>query len=1485
MTASRLDNVADVYVMTPMQKGMLFHSISEPRSGVFVNQIVVDIRQPFDANAYERAWERLTERHEALRTAFLWDGLDDPLQVVRETVDLDWLVLDWTSRAEGTIHKDLDDLLRDDRRKAFDLSKAPLIRHTLVRLAEQSWKIICTVQHMIADGWSMQVLLDEAAALYEADTTGEKVVLAPTFRFRDFVAWQRSSDPDAAPAFWSERLAGYREPFRLEIPGLPPPPGVTGHAQHSIEFDRETTDRIRDLAATNRVTVNSLVLSAWLIVLSRWSRTRDVVIGVTTSGRPADLIGVEHAVGLFINTIPLRMTVDSAMSFFQLASSVQSEWIDIHQHETTSLADIQRWADISPGDPLFEHIFVFENYPTQGRPGPVSLDLSSRHHIEQSNYPLALLAVPGEKFELILVYDTARISVDAADSLGTQIRQILRDVSTQPEGLVSGYTTVGPEELARLDEMGTGPELENDMRAVIELFHERSAEQPDRPAVVARDETLTYRELGERVDSLAASILARGAPTDGTIAIHCGRSVDMIVGILAALRAGSAYLPLDPTYPSQHLELLIDEIRPSLVLSDRGGTGLPPNVDVLRIQGIEDTDESVFPSYHADSLAYVIPTSGSTGMPKGVMVTNRNLVASTLARRHHYPGPPGVFMLLSPFAFDSSIVGIFWTLLGGGTLVLPDPGLERDLEAILELAERERVTHLLTLPSLYELMVSHEGATGALASLEVAIVAGEPCAPRLIETHVAHLPRTRLYNEYGPTEATVWATVARLDDQGPARPVPIGRPIAGAKIEIVDHEGHPVPPGFLGEILIGGSGVAQGYIGDEEATSHSFVRRDGERFYRTGDVGSFRRDGQIMFLGRIDTQVKIRGHRMELEAVEAAVAALPNVSEAVVTAAPAGGRDGVRLVAYVSSNDTSHYLREVLARAVPAYMLPDLFVMLDGLPRLPNGKVNRSALPAPDTAGNDRARVAPRNDMERTLARIWSELLGIDEVGATDDFFALGGDSIVAIQMVSRARQAGIRIDPAHITRHPTIAGLAAVAPELDVGAGWLGHSAGPCPLGPIQRWFLSLGLTAPDHWNMARVLELSPDTDVEAMEAAWQDCLRHHDLLRARFDEIGGEWVQTIDEHPSEASWLAVTSEDRSFEEMANEAQKSLDLSVGPVSRAVYFRAANEAKLIIVMHHLVVDVISWAILLDDLATAYDRRKGGEEPALPARTAPFGAWAESVVGDDHTSEVEFWVRQMAPSGQNRHQAGAEADRLETSHPFSLGLPPGQLETANAAFNTKTEELMVTSLVRAIADFRPTDQVVKLLVETHGRDAVPELDVSRTIGWFTRMYPLALQVGHDEVGDDIRSVKETMRRVPNGGTGYGVLRWVERHPELTRLAEPDILFNFLGRTDTRSNRFQVSSVLPNSSRAGENAMPHPIEIVAAIRDGQMQMSVHHTPQTMDVSDATTLLRAVESQMSLILDYCSNSGRRGFTPSDFPEAGMGQDELDEFLEELT
>ncbi len=893
-------NIEAVYPLASIQEGMLFHTLSAQESGLYIEQFSCTLCGDLDTDWFRTAWDQVTQRHAVLRTLFTWERRDKPLQLVRNKLSLPWKLEDWSDLNADELAQRWKLLLAEDRSQGFDLAKAPLMRMQLLRLDDNTHRFLWTFHHLILDGWSTCMVLDQVFKLYR-NSDQETLASDGPPAYQDFVIWQQQIDLADAQTYLKKTLKNCSNTGALHWLAEKNNE-QTGGALCRFKLTEEATQALQEFSRRNRLTLNTLVLGSWLLLLSRYAGHNNVTTGVTLSGRGAELAGVEDMVGLFINTLPFCIEVDFKERLLDWFKRVQIQAAEISRYVHTPLATIQAWSPLGRGNALFDNLFVFENVPGQLQPPDTEDGLVVRdcELVEQGHHPLSVVVLPGASLNINFFYQKSRFSHARIERIWCHFNTLLEALGRDCIETVAETPWISAAEREAMLQTAQGPAasalVDVNITRIEQLIAQHAQSSPQTLALVSDIESLSYQAMHHAASELSANLRTGGIRPGDRIGLYLPRSTAALVSILAVLQAGGVYLPLDPEYPPERLSAIVSDAQPQLILTQRS---LMAKIDALfpchSIFCVDDELESVQLTaqerkIQTGSLAYLIYTSGSTGQPKGVMVSHANLLHSTLARFTVYPDPVERFLLLPSLAFDSSVAGIFWTLCQGGTLVLPEPGQEKDIWSLASLIESQRITHMLALPGLYAALLASVDAK-QLGSLRTVVVAGESCPQTLVRTHATLLPHAQLYNEYGPTEGTVWCSVYKAYPGGTPDSVPIGRPIPGTCLHVLDTQGEPVTQGVPGEIHIGGAGVAQGYLNQPGLSAAAFIAdpfssAPGARLYCTGDRGRLRDDEELEFLGRVDEQFKVRGHRIEPGEIETALQEYPDIAEAAVVVVP-----------------------------------------------------------------------------------------------------------------------------------------------------------------------------------------------------------------------------------------------------------------------------------------------------------------------------------------------------------------------------------------------------------------------------------------------------------------------------------------------------------------------------------------------------------------------------------------------------------------------
>ncbi|MBB5857514.1 non-ribosomal peptide synthase/polyketide synthase [Amycolatopsis umgeniensis] len=1409
--------VEDLYPLTPMQAGMVFHSLSQQEERLYFQQVGFVLEGAEDVEALARAWQRVVDRTPVLRTRIAWEGVPEPVQVVRRQVSVPITLLDWRGHTPAGQERFWQEVLVADRADGLDLAGESLLRLTLARLSDTEVRVLWTFHHLLLDGWSVFGVLSDVFAAY----AGAEVPERPPFR--DYVAWLDRQDDTEAERHWRRELGDFTAPARLS---------AQDHTSRSAEWLRvplESSARLSDAARKAGLTMNTVLQGAWALVLSRLTGERDVCFGTTVSGRPVELAGADDITGIFINTLPVRVTTDRAPVVKWLAE-LQERQVESRKYGHLPLTKLQAWSGSDGG--LFDSIVVFENYPIDAATRATDgLRLRDVDAAETTNYPISVVASPGERLTLDVGYDTELFDTAAAERITRQLVGVLDAFAEDLNRPLDGIDLLTESE--RLQILGDWNDTAFPLPegSLAELFARQVARTPGAVALTGDDVRLTYAELDERADRLARYLASLGAGPETVVGVLMDRSTELVIAELAIVKAGAAYLPLDTRAPAPRLEALLDGV-PLLVTDHVRAESVVHQGQIVVPDG--QTADVPLRAAAPDNLAYVMYTSGSTGKPKGVAVRQRDVVALAADRR--FAAHERVLLHASP-AFDASTYELWVPLLNGGTVVVAPPG-DLDVETLRRVIADHGVHGAFFTAGLFRLLAQE--APDTFRGMREVWAGGDVVPAASVRRVREACPGTVVVDGYGPTETTTFATSHPIPGEVPGV-IPIGKPLDNMRAYVLDADLRLVPQGAPGELHLAGAGLARGYFGDPALTADRF-RPDpfgppGERMYRTGDLVRWNPHGELEYTGRVDEQVKVRGFRIEPAEIETALTTHPGVGEAAVLTREDHGVK--RLVAYHTGDADG--LAAFLGRTLPDYMVPAAFVRLDRFPLNANGKIDRHALPAPDF-GEKAVRTAPATEAERALAGIWADVLGVADVGAEANFFALGGDSILSIQVVSRARRAGLILVPHDVFRHPTLAALAAHAGGDTGPSAEQGPVTGTAPLTPIQHWYFA---TQPDRFDQRVVLEFTEDVDETALRRALETVWAHHDGLRLRFERgraQHGEPVHATDLLTDEIAF---------------------DLQQGPLLAAVL----EGRRLTLAAHHLVVDGVSWRILLEDLETAY---RGGE---LGPKTTSYLAWArrlaEYAASGGFEDELAHWraiPRVPAAGPATIADTGEVTVRLTAEETRAL------LRDVPEVYRTQVNDVLLAALGRVLRDWTGRTPVIDL--EGHGReDLFDDVDLSRTVGWFTSLFPVALDVP-DGWGAALKSVKEQLRAVPRRGIGYGALRYLTGAvPDI----DPQVGFNYLGRfDDAEEGAFRTGALDADVDPAAPAG--HALDIVGRVVAGTLELTWAHVTTRHTRDTVEELAGRMLAALREIIAHCAAPEAGGRTPSDYPLAALDQSIVD-------
>ena len=1460
--------IADIYQLSPIQAGMIFRHVFAPDSTAYFDQFSCRLTGPIDPERLRRAWQAMVDRHPIFRTSFHWEGLDNPVQVVHQQATLPWESLDWRAMTPDAQAARWHARLEADRARGFDPGVPPLMRAAIARLDEHTWHFCWSHHHLLLDGWCLSLVLSELFTRYECLTEGRVPQLAPVRPYAEYIKWLQQRDRQALEHFWRENLRGFDAPTPL--PASEVAADSAGVASIERRLTAALTDALRSLAARHRLTLNTLIHGAWALLLHRYSGNADVVFGATVSGRPPEVPGIETMLGVFINTVPVRARIDGSARAADWLADLQTRHVARESFAAIALSDIQKLSDVESGTPLFDTNVIVMNYRMDDRlaAGAAGLAIDEVRVFDQTDIPLTLQVTPGPRLSLEIVYDSARFDAGTVSRMLGHVEFLLSQFTDGLDRPLDGFQVVTAPELAQLfDEFNATAAPLDRATTAIDLWEQRVAETPDAIALECDEVRLTCRELNAWANRLARGLIRR-APlaADTLVAVAFKRSERLVAAILAIWKCGAAYVPIDPDYPAARIRQILDTASPLVVLDEAA-------MHALDAGSRAERDDNLDRRAAAADLAYVIFTSGSTGQPKGAMIEHVGMLNHILAKIEdfHLDAASAIVQNAS-HCFDISVWQCFAALLAGGRTIVYRDELVLDPAAFLARVRRDRVTLLEVVPSyLAALLDRFEDDPRPFDDLRVLMVTGETVKPSLVERWFRLCPSIPLANAYGPTEASDDITHAILHAPAAMSTVPIGRPVRNFHIYIVDDRMRLCPIGVSGELCVSGPGVGRGYLHDPARTSAAFLEdpfrpERGARMYRTGDIGYFTADGTLLLSGRKDHQVKVRGYRIELGDIEAALTTLDAVRDAAVVSRRDRAGDDPYLAAYVSlrhgSAPAGVEILEQLAARLPEYMVPATCTVLAELPVTPNGKVDRKALPVPDIGMRPagRAYAPPRTPIEQRLAQIWADVLGVERPGIDDNFFALGGQSILAMQIVSRASREGIELTPRDIFQRQTIAELArearAVRPRVHAPS-----RSGPAPLSPAQRQFFADVTIDRHHYNQSILLDVPADFDAERCRRAVDAVVAHHDALRLRFANAGGIWRQSV--AATEAADVFSIEDASTLSETAEQLQASLDLTNGPLLRVAFVEggAARPGLLLIAIHHLAVDGVSWRILLEDLIAAYDDISHGAAVSLPPVATTYLTWADTLAARgssaDLAQDLARWTtpeRRSAAPMPTDTPASSATDTVDSGAEIAIVFD----EAVTRRFLQAAPDVDVLLAATALT-FAEWARQPRLLVdiETHGRDnPFDAMDVTRTVGWFTSTFPALLDVPSDATGvaDAARQLTAQAKSVPNGGFSYGLLRHAgtpESEAPLAAMPRAGILLNYHGRVDhdARSG-WRVSADAPGAARSHRQHREYLFEINGMVAGGRLRVTLGYGKDLHRDETASALARRLEDRVKAI-----------------------------------
>ncbi|MEO0777801.1 MAG: amino acid adenylation domain-containing protein, partial [Bacteroidota bacterium] len=1391
-------NIQDIYELSPLQKGMYFHALVEAEADPYFSQTTYRVTGPLDTALLERSLQLLVQRHDVLRTVFNHKKADEIIQIVLRERSAAFQLLDLRGLGAEAQEQFIANFQEEDRRRGFQLHQDNLLRVTLIQTAERGFTFVWSAHHIIIDGWCQSLLIGEFQEIYLSLLRGECPDLPPAGQYRAYIEWLGRQDAAAAQTFWKHYLADYEGQHRL-FAESPAPQRAYENCEISLDLPEALCDRIRTIGKERGLTLSVLLKSLWGVLLHKYQGTERVLIGQVGASRPAEIPHIDRAIGLFINTTPVILRIDPEASFLALAHRVQAEQLETEAHHFLPLSDIQQQSELRQH--LIDHTFIFENFPPIAGAGPEAgtpqVDYAGSY--AQTNYAFNLVILPNRSITVKFNYNGAVLPQQKVAGLVDHFSHLLEQVGAEPEQKIGSLRLLRQAEVRELLErngtMVTYPAVGHAYASFLQV----TIRHADRLALVDGETSWTYRELAQQASRVGHLLRQNERFAPGkTVAVFLDRSPASVAVLLGIWQAGGIYLPIATDQARERVAFMLADAEAVLTISE---AKYLPQLRDWQIEAIDHRDCADYPDTFQEprglelsDTAYLIYTSGTTGRPKGVPIRHESILNQILFHNEYLEMAVGErFLHLASLAFDASLVEILMPLFSGGTLVVAGQALKENTDRLLTFLKEQRVNAAIFPPAYLRLLDRVEQT-----ELRKVISTGEAI---LTEDALRFADRLAIYNGYGPTECCIGATFHRVDPSKrvayqKAGGIPIGKPFANTSVYIVGPQLELLPEGRIGEICVAGTGLSQGYWKRSDLTADKFAPNPYARFayerqwYRTGDLGRWNAAGELEFCGRIDDQLQLSGIRVEPQEIARGIRALTAAKRVVVDQVQ---RDGSAvLCAFVEGavEVDERILRQSLREHLPAYMIPQRLLYWEAFPLTANGKVDKAQLlqGLEQSAERPTEGRMPRSPEGQLLCQTIAQCLQCP-VDLDTDFFYVGGDSIKAIQIVSRLYRQGYALEVKSIFKYPIIEQLLTQLKPLRALAEQ-GVVKGAYPLSPIQQEFFQLPLQHPEHFNHAELFTSQIPLREEEVRRVLQKLLEHHDGLRSTFArDAQGQWRARIEDAALRPRLLSFDLRQEADvparrRELSEQLQSAFQLDQGPLLQAAIFRDRQGDQLLIVVHHLVFDGISWRIFMEDLQLLFEQVRQGQPLELPPKTDSYQSWTKALQAyagsESLATDRDYWSQRVAGK-----VIPLEPDTAEGVTATTINLSVGDTQQLRMrtvkAYGTELNTLLVALLGRAVQRTWGLEQVA-LMLEGHGRvELFPDLQISRTIGWFTSLYPCTLPSGASgEWTEWIKAVQTQLKAIPNQGIGYGILQGLAREPlEGPAASRPNLLFNYLG----------------------------------------------------------------------------------------------------------
>lgn len=1478
--------IQNVYPLTPMQQGMLFNYLYNKNSSAYFQQFCFALEADLDIDVFEKSFNKVIDMYDAFRTIFIYEKVEEPKQVVLAERTARIYYKDISQMEAQEQLKFLQEFKEKDKEKGFNISRDILMRISIIKLGENDYQIIWSHHHIIMDGWCLGLVLKDFVNIYKSLKAREEPKLVRSYQYANYINWLTKQDKSYAKQYWKKYLENYDNEILFDQKTKVK---VYEYDKKEVHFtiNKDITANIIDICRKNNVTINNAFQAIWAVLLQKYNNVSDIVFGAVVSGRDAPVDGIEKMVGLFINTIPIRVKCDGNLTFNNLLKNIRDNYNESIKYDFLSLAQIQDTCNLKQN--LISNLFIFENYPVSDiTKGNNNYKIKNVQSFEQTNYDFNIVIIPSDEIHIKLKYNSLVYDDEVIKAIKSHIVEIINCICTNPEISLKDIGMLTNDEYNQLVYKFNQNKMDYPHNKTIhELFEKQAVKTPNNAAVVYKNNTITYKELNEKANSAARVLRNMGVKRDVVVALMTERSIEMLIGMLSVLKAGGAYLPIDPKYPRERVNYMLRDSKAKLIITNTHikGISFEGNVIDLRDNAIYSYDKSNLENINlAKDLAYIIYTSGTTGKPKGVMIENRSVVNLSinlykkLYQKYNFKLNVA---LLAPYVFDASVKQIFPSILFGQTLIIIPEEERLDGQKLVNYYVEHCVNISDGTPAHLSIIQDMLLNKNVRLPITQFVIGGEELSIDLVRKFfkLCQNKNLKITNVYGPTECCDVSTMYEIDNEKLENlsQIPIGKNLENVQIYILDKYLKPMPFNTPGEIYISGDGLSRGYLNHEELTEDRFIDNPfiaGVEMYRTGDLGKRLYNGDIEYLGRIDYQVKIRGFRIEPGEIEKQILSYTGIKEAVVVCGE-NDEESKYIAAFLVSNGRVNLtdIKEYLSKRLPNYMIPTYILKLDKIPVTHNGKLDKDKL-IEKIKTKQHLYAAPRNKIEEVVANVWKKVLNVDVIGIYDDFFFLGGDDNSALRAAMELQKYNIILNISDLRVYSTIEKLSDHIKYVERGA-CKRIVTGNVQLTPIQKDFFGRKLFNKNRWNQAFSLFKQDGFNESIVKNVFEKIVEHHDALRMRYSVDNGKVTQhnagiegnlfTLDIYDLKNCKNIYVS----MEEAANKLQEEIRIDNGPLVKLGLFRTIKGDYLLIIIHHLVIDGVSWRIILEDFATGYKQLLNNQSISFPEKTDSFKDWAKKLNEYSNSEkvlqEIDYW-KSISEVKANV----LKKDKFVASRKFKEGgikkliiskeETDSLLKNIHRAYGTQTNEILLSALGLTLKKWSGLEKVL-INLEGHGREEIIEnINIKRTVGWFTSFYPVVLDMSESEsLGKYINGIKNSLRKIPNKGIGYGILKYISK-PENTRKIDfkvkPEINFNYLGQfgDEVAADVFMLSDAPIGNCVDLEDETQYALNIICKVVDKKLTIVFKYNKNEFNDSNITKLKAVFYEKLTEVIVHC-------------------------------